>query len=453
MLAHANKEVVKWTIRCAFNQFKAIEADVNAITDAEAIGEFSYRVAIYADPNYNSASTVGPDDGSPEYLRSLSFGCTSYEWGGCDETTISLTTSYPWMNGIVSSITVRNATVKLYNAAGTWLRDVTGDTASLGAHDNQVAALRIIPNYKLLPLVTTPLITAGNSFTCRLKAGGAMDCWGSNASLSNPTAGTLAQVDAGDNHICGVRPDRTPVCWGPNTYGEASPPAGSFVQISAGDSYSCGRLSDGQLRCWGDTTYGATSPLAGFGYKDVSAGRYHACAITFTNTVSCWASPMWAALPGQAGSFKKVSVGDHWACGIRSSDNGISCWVPVGYDLGIYTPPYGNFKDLAVGGYHACAIRTDDSVTCWGMNNDGQASPPLTLFSQIGAGIYHSCGLSKTGFMECWGSNRSGEAPVLSIKPSTLLRGKYRHPYTLTLQGSGGKPPYYFSLWGNLPPA
>ncbi len=122
MLAHANKEVVKWTIRSAVNQFKAIEADVTAITDAEAIGEFSYRVAIYADPNYNSTSTVGPGGGSPEYLRSLSFGCTPYEWGGCDETYISLAASYPWMNGIVSSITVRNATVELYNAAGTWLR-------------------------------------------------------------------------------------------------------------------------------------------------------------------------------------------------------------------------------------------------------------------------------------------------------------------------------------------
>ncbi len=52
----------------------------------------------------------------------------------------------------------------------------------------------------------------------------------------------------------------------------------------------------------------------------------------------------------------------------------------------------------------------------------------------------------------CWGLNQSGQAPVLSIKPTTLLRGKYRHPYTFTFNGSGGTGPYYFTLWGNLPP-
>jgi hypothetical protein len=355
------------------------------------------------------------------------------------------------MTGIVSSITVRNATVQLYNAAGTLLRNVTQDTASLGAHDNQVAALRIIPNYPLLPLVTTSLITAGNSYTCRLKVDGALVCWGYLYSLSNPTAGAFAQIDAGWDHICGVRPDHTPECWGTNTYGQASPPALSFNQISAGSSYSCGRSNTGQLRCWGDPAFGLTSPPAGYGYKDVSAGRYHACAITASDTISCWGGVGLDPLPNPPGSFKKVSVGDYWACGIRS-DNGISCWVPVGFDLGIYSPPSGSFKDLAVGGYHACAIRSDETIACWGANNYGQTSPPVGDYTQIGSGDYHSCALSQAGFIDCWGSNLSGQAPVVSIKPATLLRGKYRHPYTLNLQGSGGTGPYYFTLYGLLPP-
>jgi alpha-tubulin suppressor-like RCC1 family protein len=111
-------------------------------------------------------------------------------------------------------------------------------------------------------------LSAGGFFTCGLKAGGKVDCWGSGIdhppksleSLSHEEQSAVkharrmeqvaegwsganskhvsggdyyVQVSSGMKHACAIsRRDSEVHCWGKNDYGESSPPSGKFVQVS-----------------------------------------------------------------------------------------------------------------------------------------------------------------------------------------------------------------------------
>lgn len=62
---------------------------------------------------------------------------------------------------------------------------------------------------------------------------------------------------------CGIKADRTALCWHP--WGSVgSPPATeTFTQISAGTRHVCGLRTDGTIACWGDNFYGQASPPNG----------------------------------------------------------------------------------------------------------------------------------------------------------------------------------------------
>lgn len=76
-------------------------------------------------------------------------------------------------------------------------------------------------------------ISAGGGFTCALRAGGTVDCWGNNV------AGQL-----GDGT---TTPRSTP---------RQVPGIVGATAIAAGDTSVCARLSDGSVDCWGDNTAG-----------------------------------------------------------------------------------------------------------------------------------------------------------------------------------------------------
>ena len=53
---------------------------------------------------------------------------------------------------------------------------------------------------------------------------GDVECWGSGSVLSGIPAGKFAELTLGDDHACGILPDRSIVCWGDNSIGQAMPP-------------------------------------------------------------------------------------------------------------------------------------------------------------------------------------------------------------------------------------
>lgn len=124
-------------------------------------------------------------------------------------------------------------------------------------------------------------------------------------------------------------------------------------------------------------------------------------------------------------SWINIAAGDRLTCGVHG-DGCIECWggVEVSYDTNDVVdsgdwfdydddvPPEGAFTSavlslgtLESGSWHACALDDAGIATCWGKNEDGQASPPTTNFSSLALAGAYSCGLGTDGTISCWGRN------------------------------------------------
>ena len=82
-------------------------------------------------------------------------------------------------------------------------------------------------------------------------------------------------------HICGLRSDGTPICWGADGYdlGQATPPEDArFTSIASGSVHTCGLGEDGETTCWGSDEAlagsGLLSPRDGQALSSISAGPY-----------------------------------------------------------------------------------------------------------------------------------------------------------------------------------
>ena len=60
---------------------------------------------------------------------------------------------------------------------------------------------------------------------------------------------------------------------------------------------------------------------------------------------------------------------------------------------------------LAVGAFHSCAMDVSGDVSCWGMDDDGQATPEEATYINIWSGADFTCGLTMDGGLICWGAN------------------------------------------------
>jgi hypothetical protein len=251
------------------------------------------------------------------------------------------------------------------------------------------------------------ILAAGGSHTCELKPDGTAVCWGSNSfGQATPPAGEVfVQLAAGENHTCGLRANGTVRCWGENTYsGELNVPAGAvFQQISSEFHTSCGLRTNGAISCWG---YAPPQPDSALLFSSVSAGWYGACALKPDASVSCWGI---AGAP-TTGSYTQVSVGTSWACAVRT-DGVVVCW---GGDYGgnTYPPTDVTFARISTGNNAACGITTTGAVRCWGSNNYGQMAAPSGAFTRVSVGAQHVCAVRTDGVVVCWGSNANGQSTV-----------------------------------------
>lgn len=181
----------------------------------------------------------------------------------------------------------------------------------------------------------------------------------------------FTHVDAGQGHTCALRAPGTLWCWGRNSrselgFGEGAPEqtraaaqvgnGSAWIDVDAGQNHSCGVESDGTLSCWGDNQFGnlgtgdyesRSEPTAIGTFDDwvqVSIDTFHSCAIDRSSELYCWGRNV----EGQLG------VGDN-------ADRAAPERVPG-----------GDYAFVAVGRFFTCALRLDGSVWCAGANESGQ---------------------------------------------------------------------------------
>ena len=241
-------------------------------------------------------------------------------------------------------------------------------------------------------------IDAGGGHTCGLRADRSAVCWGENThGQADAPGGEFTALSAGARHTCGLRPDATAVCWGDNDAGKAAAPSGEFVAVSAGGYHSCGLRPDGALRCWGGT-FSVHRELSGQ-FTAVTAGERHSCAVRTNGSVACWGDI--GLGPAEiAGEFSSVATGDYGSCALRT-DNTAVC--EGSNHNGEHDAPDGELTQISGGQGHFCGLRPNGTAHCWGSDYVGQADPPGGPFTAVTAGARHSCGLRPNGAVVCWG--------------------------------------------------
>jgi hypothetical protein len=295
-------------------------------------------------------------------------------------------------------------------------------------------------------------IAAGRNHTCVVRYGGTVSCWGYNldGQLGNGESANVrdtpvdvanltgaVSVAAGGNFSCAVRSGGTVACWGGNGSGQLGPGGGSgattpivvpglegVVSMSAGEAHACAVKNDGSVLCWGDGQNGqlgsgspTSSPTPAVVDQlpealVVAAAERSTCALSKTNMVYCWG----ANELGQLG-------------------NGAANSTPNPRPIVV-----ANLADataLSAGKNHVCAVRKTGEVACWGdglrgqlgdgKGHDGglpQASLVMVSGIQsafaVGGGGEHSCAVTRASAISCWGANDRGQLGNGSSGPDTM---------------------------------
>ena len=266
---------------------------------------------------------------------------------------------------------------------------------------------------------TYKTISAGSLHTCAVSTEGKAVCWGYgpypegggwssgssprkrtppdlSRNQTDPPQGDFLDTSAGYYHTCGLRTDRSVVCWGHSNRGQATSPGGEFTDISAGTNHTCGLRPTGEAVCWGDLDYRGVRSGPPMGkFSSIAAGDDSACGIRSSGAVECWGG----SIPSPRGEFVTFEIGGSQACGITAGLEAVcQSWTgsqrPVSW--------VGPLATVSLGGIHQCGIRTDGSLLCWG-GGTALHVPPGGRFKAVSAGRQHTCALRTTGSAVCWG--------------------------------------------------
>ena len=198
-------------------------------------------------------------------------------------------------------------------------------------------------------------------------------------------AGEYTQITAGDDHMCGLRVDRSVACWPTgayssfrNAYGEQFEPEGEFIEVSASGRNTCGLRTDRTATCWGDNDIVAAHPPVGeFLTISAAAGRARPCGIRPDNTIECWGYQDLGEPQASVGELSDAAVGAYYACGIRADESeSIVCWHrETGESV---EGPDGSYRHLSLADDRLCAVSVDGRAGCWTVPDMNPTGPPKT---------------------------------------------------------------------------
>jgi alpha-tubulin suppressor-like RCC1 family protein len=232
-------------------------------------------------------------------------------------------------------------------------------------------------------------ITAGADHSCALTTGGAVKCWGANASgqlgdgtqenrstpvnVSGLTAGVTA-IAGGGAHTCALTNSGAVKCWGANDFGQlgdgthdmhltpvdVSGLTKGVTAIATGAEHTCAIASGGGLKCWGSTASTTPTDVSGLtsGVTDVAAGPSQTCAVTSAGAAKCWGSVP-TDVTGLGSGVASITVAGGHTCALMTA-GGVKCWgTNLGGQLGDGRPSYRTRPVTVIGfGVIAADLRT-----------------------------------------------------------------------------------------------
>ncbi len=356
--------------------------------------------------------------------------------------------------------------------------ETTTTTTSTSTTSTTTTTTTLPPVAPTASALQASTVSAGGNHSCALVTGGAVNCWGDNSSgqLGNATFTNsnvpvrvtgldgvnvhATAVSAGEAHSCALLVGGAVWCWGLNATGQLGnatfinsnvPVAVSGLdgvsnvatQVSAGAGHTCAVLSTGAINCWGSNETAqlgdnsatnsnvplATSTIDGLTLRatQVSAGYLHTCAVLQSSAAMCWGRNT----SGQLGINAATAQVNTPASVVTTAMSTAVASVSAGY-------------------LHTCAVLVSGAVWCWGDNSSGQLGinssvtkkiTPTTVVGLDGIAVIsthvasatsHTCARIQSGGLRCWGYNFYG-ALGYGDTPST------RSPVTV-IAATGGSP-------------
>ena len=318
----------------------------------------------------------------------------------------------------------------------------TGEVACWGQNDNGSLGDGTTANFSYVPVTVGGLsdavkVVVGHSHSCALLATGEVACWGTGArgELGNGSSGSgvmsavpvavtglsdAVAITAGEQFTCALRQGGSVVCWGAwlslgsGLFGSASSPTAvsdlsDAVAIGAHEHHACAVRAGGAVVCWGEGGQGqlgnggtedSAVPVPVSGLTDAVAvmpGAFHTCAVRAGGGVVCWGENS----NGQLGTTAVGSVGSP---------------VPVA------VPGLSDATSGSSGVWHTCVRRATGALACWGAGAWGQlgngtidqADSPVAVVGLtdavlVDAGGYSTCAIHSGGALSCWGEGTQGQ--------------------------------------------
>jgi len=260
-------------------------------------------------------------------------------------------------------------------------------------------------------------VTTDAHHACQLDTNNLTTCWGNpDHSVLDLHGGLLLDVDAGDNHTCGIDLNGDMACVGLSNFNQTdtSGLVGPFVQADAGDAHTCAVDSFGGIQCWGNDDNGQADPSGATNtYSEVGCSFRHCCAVATDNTMDCWGADTYdRTTPPPLVEWDRVAAGTYHTCGLDTG-GAIKCFGRNHF--GQSSPPVGSetYIAIATAELFSCAIQASDgAVVCWGDQTlAGQTNaPPSGVFIALDAAGDSACAVNDAGLTECWGTDTHGES-------------------------------------------
>lgn len=232
-----------------------------------------------------------------------------------------------------------------------------------------------------------------------------------------------ATIDAGFDHVIGLKKDGTVISAGSNQSGQCNTDGWSnIIAVSAGGYHTVGLKEDGTVVATGDNEFGQCNVSSWKNIVAICAGSYHTVGLTKDGQVvgagdyysgyklvSTWEKEL-----SSWDNFYAIGAGNNFTIGIRN-DHTVVAIGSNEYGQ-CNTSGWKNIYALAVSSGHTVGLRDNGSVVATGIDfrDCGQCNvSDCKHIIAISAGSYHTVGLQANGKVVAVGYNEYCQCDVL----------------------------------------